>query len=80
MIAGRGRLPLLGPLLSHVGPEPQPLVCGGGVGYAREPTPPLFLWVKQEKLEALLLERLGSGMSALMSKKDWEDIRCAVRE
>lgn len=34
----------------------------------------------QERLEALLLEGLNSGMSTPMTEQDWEDIRRVVRE
>ena len=33
---------------------------------------------EQEKLEALLLERLQSEKSSPLTKKDWEDIRTAL--
>lgn len=32
----------------------------------------------QEKLEALLLERLHSGKSSPLTKRDWGDIRAAL--
>lgn len=34
----------------------------------------------QERLEALLLEGLNSGMATPMTEQDWEDIRRVVRE
>jgi len=34
----------------------------------------------QERLEALLLEGLNSGLASPMTEQDWEDIRRVVRE